>query len=69
MVWQYVLAVAVAIAVATYFLKQKRRGVSLQTVKLVEKAQVTHDTFLFTFLLEDQTQPLGLKVGEHIEVR
>jgi len=69
MSWTYALLAAVALAAVAYFIRRRPKGITLQTVRLVEKAKVTHDTFLFTFLLEDQTQPLGLKVGEHIEVR
>lgn len=62
-------ALVVVAAAAAYFLRKKPRRPANQTVKLVEKTQVTHDTFLLTFLLEDQTQPLGLNIGEHIEIR
>lgn len=68
--WAYLLLVAVAVgAAAIILLKRSKRTIRMQTVQLVEKDKITHDTFLFTFLLNDQTQSLGLKVGEHIEVR
>jgi len=63
------LLAALTVAAIAYLIRRRSKGIVLQTVRLVEKAKVTHDTFLFTFLLEDQTQPLGLKIGEHIEVR
>ena len=38
-------------------------------VKLVEKKRITHDSIIFTFLLPNQKKPLGLKIGEHIEIQ
>lgn len=42
----------ILVVIAGIFLKRRRaQSVRTQTVKLVEKTQVSHDTYLFTFLL------------------
>jgi NAD(P)H-flavin reductase len=69
MVWIIILVVAVGVAAVILMSRRKGSKVRLQQVRLVEKIKVTHDTNLFTFLLENQQEPLGLKVGEHIEMR
>jgi hypothetical protein len=69
MIWIIILVVAIALAAVVLMRRRNGSGVHLQQVRLVEKTKVTHDSHLFTFLLENQQEPLGLKVGEHIEMR
>lgn len=60
--------IAVLVIFLIYKLNSKSNRSIVQTeVKLVEKTRVSHDTFLFTFLLPQQNQTLGLKIGEHVE--
>ena len=35
--------------------------------KLIEKMQITHDTFIFTFHIPDD-QYLGINIGQHIAI-
>ncbi|KAK7195201.1 NADH-cytochrome b5 reductase [Novymonas esmeraldas] len=37
--------------------------------KLVQRTEVSHDTFIFRFALETPTQTLGLPIGQHIVLR
>lgn len=56
-----ILILAVAALASGYLLYKKRQNLHKeQQVKLVEKTKLTHDTYLFTFLMENQTEPLGL---------
>ncbi|KAG5509589.1 hypothetical protein JKF63_06294 [Porcisia hertigi] len=37
--------------------------------KLIKRTEVSHDTFIFRFALENETQTLGLPIGQHIVLR
>lgn len=52
----------IALALMYKFKPSKNRKQKL-SVELVEAAQQTHDTILFTFMLPDTSKKLGLKVG------
>ena len=67
----WTLAIPVVMIFAVLFIYRirmnRQRGPAQTEVRLVEKTRVSHDTFLFTFLLPEQNVPLGLRIGEHIE--
>ncbi|KAG5484066.1 hypothetical protein LSCM1_05920 [Leishmania martiniquensis] len=37
--------------------------------KLIKRTEVSHDTFIFRFALENEKQSLGLPIGQHIVLR
>lgn len=66
--WTLVVPFVVVLAVLIIYRQRMNRIRTPRKIeaKLVEKTRVSHDTFLYTFLLPQQDGPLGLRVGEHI---
>lgn len=66
--WTLIVPILMVLAVLVIY-RQKRNRVRAPVdvvVKLVDKNRVSHDTFIYTFLLPEPLTGLGLKIGEHI---
>lgn len=37
--------------------------------RLAEKSQISHDSYIYRFMLPDPNQTLGIKIGQHIKLQ
>lgn len=71
---EYIIISVIVVVICIALIRSRKKvflrgGDTWQSVSLIDKKQISQDSFIFTFGLPDTKMPLGLPIGHHIIFR